>query len=331
MEFQEAILQTRSSQDVSLFRKVAPSVVLILTLDNKFASGFLMQDNVVVKDTVILTNLHVVDHSRVVTVVFKPAASTGIPSADEVVKADVIKIDSQRDLAFIQPRAFPNHTVYPLEISSQELEVGADVRAIGHPQRQDWTYTKGIVSAVRPDYAWSTSPGASHRAAVIQTQTPINPGNSGGPLLSDDGKIVGVNSFILKEVEGLNFAVAAKEIRYFLNNPRTGLEYFESCKEPIMFYEGRNRDNNVLLRMISLRCDDVADITIVIPDDKRQPVYALVDLKRRGKPEGVIYDLHRSGKWELSFWDEKLDGTFRPEGTASRCGTDAEVLCAALR
>ena len=88
-----------------LFRKVAPSVVLILTLDNKFASGFLLQDNVVFKDTVILTNFHVVDHSRVATVVFKPAASTGIPSADEVVKADVVKIDSQRDLAFIQPRS----------------------------------------------------------------------------------------------------------------------------------------------------------------------------------------------------------------------------------
>jgi S1-C subfamily serine protease len=49
-------------------------------------------------------------------------------------------------------------------------------------------------------------PCGPHRATVIQTQTPINPGNSGGPLLSADGKIVGVNSFKATEAEGLNFA-----------------------------------------------------------------------------------------------------------------------------
>ncbi len=108
--------------------------------------------------------------------------------------------------------------------------------------------------------------------------------------------------------------MAAKEIRYFLNNRADGMDIYKSCNQPNVFFEGRNRDNNAFLRMISLRCDDVADITIVVPDDKREPVYALVDLKRRGKPEGVIYDLQRSGKWELSFWDEKLDGTFRLKG-----------------
>jgi S1-C subfamily serine protease len=83
--------------------------------------------------------------------------------------------------------------------------VGTKPGGIGHPNGENWTYTKGIVSSVRPDYEWLT-----HRATVIQTQTPINPGNSGGPLLSDDGKIVGVNSFGDKGAEGLNFAIARK-------------------------------------------------------------------------------------------------------------------------
>ena len=56
-----------------------------------------------------------------------------------------------------------------------EAQVGADVHAIGHPQGQTWTYTKGLISQVRPDYQWGP-----HKADVIQTQTPINPGNSGG-------------------------------------------------------------------------------------------------------------------------------------------------------
>ena len=37
---------------------------------------------------------------------------------------------------------------------------------------------------------------------------------------------------------------------------------------------------------------------------KREPIYALFDLKRRGKPEGIVYDLQRAGKWNISYWDE---------------------------
>jgi hypothetical protein len=150
----------------------------------------------------------------------------------------------------------PNRTVRPLQISSQDIEVGADVRAIGHPNGENWTYTKGIVSSVRPDYEWSAGPGDPHRATVIQTQTPIDPGNSGGPLLSDDGKIVGVNSFIRKDAEGLNFAVAAKEISYFLGNKANGLEALNTCDQTKPIFEGRNLKNTAFLRVISLRCDD---------------------------------------------------------------------------
>jgi S1-C subfamily serine protease len=188
MKFSEEIPHTRGAQDVSLFRADAPSVVLILTKD-ALGSGSLLQDNL------ILTNFHVVDHNREVTVIFKPANANGRPSQDEVVRGDVVKIDVQRDLALIRPRSLPNHSVLPLQIASKEIEVGADVAAIGHPVGQDWTFTKGIVSAIRPDFEWPGDGGVTHRATVIQTQTPRNPGNSGGPLLSDDGKIVGVNSF----------------------------------------------------------------------------------------------------------------------------------------
>ena len=72
----------------------------------------------------------------------------------------------------------------------------------------------------------------------IQTQTPINPGNSGGPLLSDDGKIVGVNLFVTKGAQGLNFAVAAKEIRYFLQNPADGMEALKTVLSQKSFLRG---------------------------------------------------------------------------------------------
>ena len=235
-QFKEAIPHTRGPQDIPLFRDIAPSVVLILAKD-ALGSGSLLQDNE------ILTNLHVVDKNREVTVVFKPADPSGKATTDEVVKADVVKIDVQRDLALLRPRSLPNRTVRPLQISAQDIEVGADVRAIGHPEGEDWTYTKGIVSSVRPDYKWSAGPGDLHRATVIQTQTPINPGNSGGPLLSDEGKIVGVNSFSKNDAEGLNFAVAAKELSYFLRNKANGLEALNTCDQAKPIFEGRNPDS----------------------------------------------------------------------------------------
>ena len=101
--------------------------------------------------------------------------------------------------------------------------------------------------------------------------------------------------------QGLNFAVAASELRYFLQNQPDGLEALNTtCNEPKLVFEGRNQDNNAFIRVISLRCDDTADIIFVVPDDKREPIFALVDLKRRGKPDGIIFDRRRSGKWDVS-------------------------------
>jgi hypothetical protein len=67
--------------------------------------------------------------------------------------------------------------------------------------------------------------------------------------------------------------------------------------------------------MISLQCDDTADVIFVWPDDKRQPIYAQIYSKRRGKPDGIVFDSRRSGKWDVSYWEnEWLDGTFAWQG-----------------
>jgi hypothetical protein len=85
-KFEDAIPHTRSAQDTALFRQVAPSVVLILTKD-AVGSGSLLQDNA------ILTSLHVVDHNLEVRVIFKPADPSGRANTDEVVPADIVKVD----------------------------------------------------------------------------------------------------------------------------------------------------------------------------------------------------------------------------------------------
>jgi hypothetical protein len=281
--------------------------VWIRTKDS-LGSGTLLSNNT------ILTNRHVVGNERQATVVFKPSDPSGKPKKDEVVRADVIKLDGPRDLALLRPASIPSRR--PLDISAEDsIDVGTDVAAIGHPSNKRWTLTKGIVSAFRPAFQWSAGLNDSkHVATVIQTQTPINPGNSGGPLLTEDGKIVGVNSFGTPGAENLNFAIAAKEIRFFLANPNSGMRAPNTCDEAKMLFEGRNNDNTAFIRTISLRCDDIADIMIVVPDNKREPIFALVYSKRQDKPDGLVLDSKRSGKWTTSFCDVNFDGTFPLKG-----------------
>lgn len=161
-QFKDIIPRTRGPQDVSLFRNAAPSVVLIQTTQS-IGSGSILKNNM------ILTSLHVVGTEQHVTIIFKPADPSGRLQNDEVSRADVIKIDRQRDLALLRPQSYPSRFVRPLDISLQDtIEVGSDVFAIGHPSGEAWTYTKGIVSGFRPDYAWSAGPGTDqHRATVI--------------------------------------------------------------------------------------------------------------------------------------------------------------------
>src|SRR5262249_1261133 len=152
----------------------------------------------------------------------------------------VIKTDPVHDLALLRPKALPSRAIKPIIIATQDnIEVGADVRAIGHPTGEIWTYTTGIVSQIRPNYEWSyDEKDVKHRATVIQTQTPINPGNSGGPLLGDDAQLIGVNTFGPKDTQGLNFAISAKDVRAFLAAPATQTAVEEECK-PRTLFEGR--------------------------------------------------------------------------------------------
>jgi S1-C subfamily serine protease len=130
----------------------------------------------------------------------------------------VAKVDDVTDLALVQIHTPPKVLVsLPLgDVST--LAVGQDVYAIGHPEGESWTFTKGIISQIRANYAWSTTTGSSHRAKVIQRQTPVNPGNSGGPLLDKNGRLIGINAF-RRQGEGLNYAVSVDVIQAFLQNP----------------------------------------------------------------------------------------------------------------
>ena len=194
-----------------LFKNTSPAVVLLLGEDS-------LETGSIVNATDILTNWHVVEGNSRVLVAFKPRKEGAPLDPDEFVVGDVIKLARDKDLAIVRVKRIPSH-VHPLQLGSpDEIEIGADVHAIGHPSGEIWTYTKGVISQVRKNFVWKAGEGKQFQADVIQTQTPINPGNSGGPLLSVTGRIVGVNAFKAIDAEGLNFAISLSELSAFLES-----------------------------------------------------------------------------------------------------------------
>ena len=195
----------------SLYKFVSPSVVLI-SGNNSIGSGTYIDQK-----GLILTNWHVIKDQNVVKVLFKPETFKPISSVENYV-ADVIKFDKGSDLALLKLRSNPPD-IKEIKFSSlKNIDVAMEVHAIGHPKGNFWTYTKGVISQIRPNYKWKTSKRNSHSADILQTQTPINPGNSGGPLLNNNMEIVGINTFIDLQASGLNYAVATSTIKKFLDS-----------------------------------------------------------------------------------------------------------------
>jgi hypothetical protein len=92
------------------------------------------------------------------------------------------------------------------------------------------------------------------------------------------------------------------------------MEAQNACTEAKTIFEGRNDENTAFIRTISLRCDTTVDIIIIVPDNKREPPYALVGSKRRGKADGIVIYSRQSDKWTTSVWDVNLDDTFPLRG-----------------
>jgi S1-C subfamily serine protease len=291
----------RGAADTKVYRAAAPAVVLVVTKDG-LGSGAL-----IAPDGRIVTNLHVVEDNDEVGVIFKPVEEGAAVDRKDVRIAKVIRRDGETDLALIQVAEVPAG-VAPLKLAEGEtIEIGADVHAIGHPTGRTWTYTRGIVSQVRRDYAWSTEDRIPHKATVIQTQTPINPGNSGGPLLNDAAEIVGINSFV-GDGEGINFAVSAADVRGLLAlkadhavEPPKPCEISEISREPSKDPKGENV-------FLDTDCDGAEDVMAVIPANKKKPIMFLSDDDGDGKIDTALFDDGRDGNLDFGFYDTDGDG-----------------------
>ena len=153
-------------------------------------SGFIIES-----DGYILTNNHVVDGAEEIIVALSDRRER---------EAVIVGQDALSDLAVLK---IEGENLPTLDMgSSDSLEAGQWVVAIGSPFGFEHSVTAGIVSAT----GRSLPENNGNYVPFIQTDVAINPGNSGGPLLDLNGKVVGINSQILTRsggFMGLSFAI----------------------------------------------------------------------------------------------------------------------------
>ena len=174
-----------------IFDRVNPSTVeIIAVVSDQYASlgtGFYI-DN----DGTIATNYHVIDQAK--SAIIKGSDGT------EYEVVGVRGYDPDMDLAILSTSA---SGTTPLERTTDEVKTGEKVYALGNSQGYQSTFTEGIVSMASREEKGHT---------YIQHSAPITNGNSGGPLLDEEGKVLGINTWVRTDGQNLNFAIPIAEI-----------------------------------------------------------------------------------------------------------------------
>ncbi len=158
-------------------------------------SGFIFR-----ADGYILTNEHVVAGADQVNVKLRDGRSFEgkVVGADPVTDVAVVKIEADN---------LPTLTLG----DSEQLQTGEWAIAIGNPLGLDNTVTTGIISATGRSSNEIGIP--DHRVEFIQTDAAINLGNSGGPLLNAQGEVIGINTAIIQNAQGIGFAIPINKAR----------------------------------------------------------------------------------------------------------------------
>jgi len=166
-------------------------------------TGFL-----ITKDGYILTNQHVIENAASVTV--------QLNGKKKEIPAQVVGQDRDLDLAVLKIEG-NDYPVLPLG-DSDKMRVGEWVIAIGQPYGLDHTVTTGVISAKgRP----ITIEDRQYKN-LIQTDAAINPGNSGGPLLNLKGEVIGINTAVNAQAQGIGFAIPTNTVSQVLKDLISG-------------------------------------------------------------------------------------------------------------
>jgi serine protease Do len=242
---------TRRTPVVHAVEKVGPAVVNVHTetivetpfgglpgptgdpLFDRFFRGFAPQPRarkrtslgsgvLVAKDGTLVTNEHVILRASNIRVLLADGSEyeAKLVGADSDSDLAVLRIESEKEFPFVAMAG------------SDKMWIGETVIAIGNPYGLSHTVTTGVISATGRTV--QTRDFVYHD--FIQTDASINPGNSGGPLLNVDGELIGINTAIHREAEGIGFAIPIHRVRSIVAQ----LVQFGSVKPPWVGIQAQN-------------------------------------------------------------------------------------------
>jgi S1-C subfamily serine protease len=197
VEWPEEPLDPYSARVAQAFETVGPAVVHISAMQANGRGGT-GSGVIFAPDGYLITNSHVVAKAT------KLSASL---TDGRQFEARLIGDDPATDLAVLRLEAtgLP-HAQFG---RSSRLRVGQLVVAIGNPLGFQATVTAGIVSALGRTLR---SPSGRLIESVIQTDAPLNPGNSGGALVDGQGRVIGINTAMIGQAQGLCFAIGVDTV-----------------------------------------------------------------------------------------------------------------------
>ncbi|MCK8823883.1 S1C family serine protease [Fuchsiella alkaliacetigena] len=169
-----------------------------------FGSGFIISE-----DGYVMTNEHVVRGAEKVTI--------KLTDRDKAVEAEVVGADFSLDLAILKIDIDEKLPTVELG-NSEEIRPGDWAIAIGNPFGLNHTVTAGVISALERPLRVAQGERPRVYKNMIQTDAAINPGNSGGPLLNIEGEVIGINTAINAQAQGIGFAIPINEAERVLSD-----------------------------------------------------------------------------------------------------------------
>jgi Trypsin-like peptidase domain/YARHG domain/Putative peptidoglycan binding domain len=180
----------RAMSPKELFEGVGDSIWLVVSADStaSLRENAAQGSAVAISSSELVTNCHVVKQRPLI----------GLVQGKKVLFAKLASARSgDRCVIETEPSLTPVRAVRPFG----DLKVGERVYTVGNPRGLERTLGEGLISGLR-----STSQGN-----WVQTTAPVSPGSSGGGLFDESGNLIGITTFVVKESQALNFAIAADE------------------------------------------------------------------------------------------------------------------------
>jgi serine protease Do len=266
-------------------------IVIQIATPYSTGTGFYVSDY-----DLIVTNEHVVRDNKTLIIDGK---------GFEKQIAEVVYVDPKFDIAFIKAPKSLSKLHVPLE-KENGLAEGNQVIAIGHPYGLKYTVTTGIISNLLHEQFGIT---------YIQHDAATNPGNSGGPLVNLQGKIIGINTFIIKDGNNIGFSLP---VRYLIDTL-------------VAFKKGQNQPGVRCNSCLNIVFEKTADhgycphcgtsITLISDIEPYEPIGISRIIESMLRTLNFDVELSRRGpkNWEIVHGSAKINITYNAKNGLNIC------------